>query len=331
MSSASGSIASVEFSVPGVHSITYKDNFYPFASQVREELLRHPKWKPMLQGSTAGATVFVPHRQNGITTSQLIEEDREQLPQCLKFRDFLAENLAVLCLLAGINPADAKMVEMNGMAYGAGAWLSPHTDFFGYANKQNRLIAWMLYLTAPEDGEWTADKGGAVRVWQPGGEEKRVHPRFNRFAMFRVHADSFHEIEKITWQPDWPHCRLALSGWIQGAPRPENDRKMRMYLQSSSAQERSSEIGASLEGALALHRLLAQQIGYSGGDASLEIARASELEQDLRANQEAPVGTYFVRRVAGPAGCVVVVNESGQTIYFGSVEGAAEKLRSGSH
>ncbi|MBZ5659134.1 MAG: 2OG-Fe(II) oxygenase [Acidobacteriia bacterium] len=322
-------IASQEFSKPGVHSITYKDNFYPLASEVREELLRHPKWKPMLQGSTSGSTMFIPQRQNGITTSQLLEKDREHFPQCLKFRDFVAQNFGVLCPLAGVHPADARVVEINGMAYGAGAWLSPHTDFFGHANKQNRLIAWMLYLTAPEDGEWPAEKGGAVRVWQPGGEEKRIRPRFNRFAMFRVHANSFHEIEKITWEPDWPHCRLALSGWIQGKPLDETGRNTRMYLISPSAQSISGEIGASLQGELALHRLLAKQMSYCGEDPSLEIARTAELEQDYQAHREAPAGTYFIRRIAGPPGCIIVVNEAGETVYFGAPEGAGEKLRAG--
>ncbi|MBZ5642537.1 MAG: 2OG-Fe(II) oxygenase [Acidobacteriia bacterium] len=329
MSSASGSIASQEFSKPGVHSITFKDNFYPFASEVREELLRHPKWIPMLQGSTSGATMFHPHRQNGITTSHLLEEDRERFPQCMKFKDFIMQNIGVLFPLVGLNPADARLVEVNAMAYGAGAWLSPHTDFFGYANKQNRLIAWMLYLTAPEDGEWAADKGGAVRVWQPGGEEKRIYPRFNRFAMFRVHADSFHEIEKITWEPNWPHCRLALSGWVQGPLQDDSNRNMRLYLQTSSAEERSSQNEASLQGELALHRLLAKQIAYCGADASLELARTSELEQDYQAHREAPAGTCFIRRVAGPQGCIVVANEAGETVYFGALAGAEEKLRLG--
>jgi hypothetical protein len=326
MSTASGLIVGHEFSKPGVHSITYKDDFYAFASDVREELLRHPKWKPMLQGGTSGSTMFSPHRQNGITTSQLLDEDRERLPHCLKFRDFLAQNFEALCPLAGVNPADARIVEINAMAYGAGAWLSPHTDFLGYANKQNRLIAWMLYLTASEDGEWPAEKGGAVRVWQPGGEEKRVSPRFNRFAMFRVHANSFHEIEKITWEPDWPHSRLALSGWIQGKPVQEIDRKTRMYLQSSLAQEKSGEIEASLQGSLALHRLMAKQISYCGDDASLENARIAEFEQDFQAHKEAPAGTSFVRRISGPAGCIIVVNEAGDTVYFGTPDGASEKL-----
>jgi 2OG-Fe(II) oxygenase superfamily len=329
MSSASGLIAGREFSKPGVHSITYKDDFYPWASDVRGELLRHPDWKPMLQGGTSGSSMFIPQRQNGITTRPLDEEDRARLPQCLKFRDFLAENFPVLCPLLGVNPADAQIVEINAMAYGAGAWLSPHTDFFGHANKQNRLIAWMLYLTAPEDGEWTPEKGGAVRVWKPGDAEVRIHPRFNRFAMFRVHANSFHEVEKITWEPDWPHCRLALSGWIQGKPEPQAGRRTRVYLQSPSAQEKADEIEASLQGSLALHRLLAKQISYCENDPSLEIARIEELEQDLQAHSQAPPGTSFVRRVSGPEGCIIVVNETGETVYFGTLEGSREKLLPG--
>src|SRR5580700_4840197 len=87
------------FSKPGVHSITYKDDFCSFASDVRNELLSYPKWKEMRQDRSGGGTVINPNRQNGITTGHLAEEDREHLPHCLKFRDFLARSFAALCPL----------------------------------------------------------------------------------------------------------------------------------------------------------------------------------------------------------------------------------------
>ena len=164
MSASSGLIMGQGFSKPGVHSITYKDDFCSFAPEMREELLHYPKWKEMQQDGLGGGGQFVPHRQNGITTGHLQEEDRERLPYCWRFGDFLAQNFGTLCPLVGVDPADASYLELNAMAYGGGAWLSPHTDFFEYGHTENRLVAWMLYLTAPEDGEWSADKGGAVRV-----------------------------------------------------------------------------------------------------------------------------------------------------------------------
>jgi len=330
MATAADSTILEGFSKPGVHSITFRDGFCSFAADVREELLHYPKWKEMQQAGTGDSGVVNPHRQNGITTGHIRDEHREHLPQCLKFRDFLAQNFGLLCPLVDANPADAHNVEINAMAYGAGAWLSPHTDSFEYAHSENRLVAWMLYLTAPEDGEWPAEKGGAVRVWKPGGAEERIRPRFNRFAMFRVHNNSFHEIEKITWEPEWPNCRLALSGWIQGRQTEVIGRKTRMYLQSPSAQERNEELETSLNGSLALYRLLEKQKIYCGGDTGKIAEQIADLEQDYRAQKEAPEGTSFLRRVSGPAGCIIVVNEAGDTVYFGTPEnyGAALKSRS---
>ena len=328
MSTAAGMSISQGFSKPSVHSLTYKDNFCSFASNLREELLHYPKWKEMQQDALSGGGKFVPQRQNGITTGHLREEDRERLPFCWKFGDFLKQNFGVLCPIVGVDPADALYLEMNAMAYGAGAWLAPHTDFFEYGHTVNRLAAWMLYLTAPEDGEWSPEKGGAVRVWAPGNGEERIRPRFNRFAMFRVQDNSFHEIEKITWEPEWPNCRIAISGWIQGPPLEQVPRKTRLYAQSLSVQQNKEEMEAFLQGSLALHRLLAKQKTYCGGDIANSVGRIAELELDYQAHREAPPGTSFLRRVPGPAGCIIVVNEAGDTIYFGTPEGYEKKLRS---
>ena len=316
------------FSKLGIHALTYKDDFCSFASDVRYELLHFPKWKEMLQEGLGGGGMLVPHRQNGITTGHIREEDREVLPYCWKFGEFLKRNLGELCPLLDVNPADARHIEINAMAYGAGAWLSPHTDFFEYDHEENRLAAWMLYLTAPEDGEWSVDKGGAMRVWADGNREERIRPRFNRFAMFRVQHDSSHEIEMITWEPEWPHCRIALSGWIQGRPSQKVERKTRIYVQSLSFRERREEIQAALQGSLALHRLLKKQKSYCEYDTSSTAGRISEFEQDYRAHQEAPAGTSFLRRAPGPIGCIIVVNDDGDTVYFGTPEEYEKELRS---
>jgi hypothetical protein len=325
MSSAASMTLSHGFSKPGVHSLTYKDDFCDFAAELREELLRYPKWKEMKQEGKASGEMVAPRRQNGITTGHLDEEVREKLPYCLKFRDFLAESFDALCPLVGANSADAREVEINAMAYGAGGWLSPHTDFFDHSTVENRLVAWMLYLTDPEDGEWPDSKGGAVRVWNTAEREERVRPRFNRFAMFRVAKNSFHEIEKITWEPGWTNCRLALSGWIQGAVQQKIERPTRVYLESSSAQEKNEEMEAYLQGSLALYRLLAKQKDYCGREASASSERIADFEKDYLAHREAPAGTSFLSRVPGPIGCIIVVNEKGESIHFGAPRGYCKK------
>jgi len=326
MSTAASVNIGLGFSKPGVHSILYKDDFCEFAAEVRDELLHYPNWKEMRQGGFGGGKVFAPDRQNGITTGHLGEQDRNRLPHCLRFRDLIARSFDTLCSLVDMNPKDAREVEINAMAYGGGAWLSPHTDFVEYGHEETRLVAWMLYLTAPEDGEWPPEKGGCVRVWAPGGAEERIRPQFNRFAMFRVHNNSFHEIEKVTWEPGWSNCRLALSGWILGRSADKTERNTHVYLQSSSSVQMGEEIEASLQGALALRRLQAKQMKYCGIETASIEERICELEKDYQAHREAPPGTSFLRRVAGPEGCVIVVNESGETIHFGTVAGFHKKI-----
>jgi hypothetical protein len=162
--------------------------------------------------------------------------------------------------------------------------------------------------------------GRLTREGTDGDREERIRPRFNRFAMFRVQHDSFHEIERVVWEPEWPNCRIALSGWIQGLPSQHIERKARIYVQSSSFQERRDEIQAVLQGSLALHRLLEKQKSYCGHDASSTAGRISEFEQDYSAHQESPTGTSFLRRAPGPSGCIIVINEDGDTVYFGTAE-----------
>jgi hypothetical protein len=136
--------------------------------------------------------------------------------------------------------------------------------------------------------------------------------------MFLVNPDSYHEIEKILWEPEWPNCRLALSGWILGHPAENIDRKTRMYLQSASAKERNEKFSAYIQGSLALHRLLEKQKKFCGRDIRDTRGRISELEEDYQAHLDSPDGTSFLRRIPGPAGCIVVVNESGDIVHFGT-------------
>jgi len=320
MSTAASLNLRMGFSKPGVHAITYRDDFCSYAREMRDELLRFSNWREMTQGGVGTHGVFSPDRQNGITTGHLGDQHRDRLPHCMRFRDYVAQNLDVLCPLVDVNPKDARDVEINAMAYGAGAWLSPHTDFFEYGGAKTRLAAWMFYLTAPEDGEWPPEKGGSVRVWTPGSEGERIPPRFNRFAMFRVHNNSFHEIEKVTWEPEWPNCRLALSGWVLGESTDKVERNTRVYLQSAAFIQKRREVESTLQGGLALYRLLAKQKKSCGDETAWADDQISEYERDYQAHQDAPPGTSFLHRITGPAGCIIVVDDSGDTIHLGTAE-----------
>ena len=148
--------------------------------------------------------------------------------------------------------------------------------------------------------------------------------------MFRVHNHSFHEIEKITWEPEWRNCRLALSGWFTGRQPQAIGRMTRVYLQSSSALATKQELENSLQGSLALYRLLEKQKAFCGRNGARTAEHISDLEQDYQAHQESPEGTSFLRRVAGPSEAIIVVNDAGDSIYFGKLEGYRNNTPAGS-
>lgn len=309
-----------EFSTPAVHSAVYADNFCPFASDIRDELLRHLDWKEMTQGGRYDAASHLrTDRQNGITTGHLGEQQRSMLPHTMAFRDWISGHASELAGLLGAAVGAQPDIEMNAMAYGRGAWLSAHTDYRP-DEARPRLAAWMLYLTHPDDGEWAAEKGGAVRLFDATGQATVVRPRFNRFAMFKVSDDSLHEIEPVTFDCRWDRCRLALSGWIRGVD-DSRPREARLYVKRADAAQVLAERDARLRGAIAMYDLLRHQHEYSGqaaGDLTSLLAQYSA-ERDLQAG--APEGTVFLRNAPGPAGCIFVVDEKDVVVYFGPRDG----------
>jgi Rps23 Pro-64 3,4-dihydroxylase Tpa1-like proline 4-hydroxylase len=308
-----------EFSSPAVHEVVYADTFCPFALEIRHELLRHPDWKEMTQGGRYEAASHLrTDHQNGITSGHLDEQQRAVLPHTMAFRDLIARHAIELAGRVGAHVGANPEIEMNAMAYGNGAWLSAHTDYRSDETRP-RLVAWMLYLTHPDDGEWSPEMGGAVRLFEAKGRATVVRPRFNRFAMFRVSDQSLHEIEPVTFAGGWDRSRLALSGWIRGADdsRPS---VARLYARRADAARVRAERDARLRGAIAMYDLLRQQHEYSG-QLSAELASLVaqyETERDLQAS--APEGTVFVRQAPGPAGCIFVVDENDVVVYFGPRE-----------
>lgn len=299
-----------------VHNLVYKDDFCEFTQHIREELLSFPDWVEMRQDGYNIKGLLNAHRQNGITTGHLTSKYRDRLPYCLKFREFLQSRLRELCEIEGIEYTDNLRVEINAMAYGEGAWLSGHTDSGATEDTDDRLIAWMLYLTHPDEGEWAVDNGGAVRLWTREGDEARLSPQFNRFAMFRVHKQSFHEIEKITRQTVWTTCRLALSGWIRGAAQKQA-KNMSVYLKSSDYARLRTEVETRLQGAQALYGLMLQQRQHCGVDLGKTVETLNDCRRDYDAHLDAPDGTSFVHCVAGPQGCITVLDEARRVSYFG--------------
>ena len=148
------------FSQPSVHHLVYKDDFCTFASDIRDELLGFPYWVEMRQDNYESKSFINPAKQNGLTTTHIVDKHSKLLPNCLRFRDHLKSDLSNIAEIMGIDFSSDLQVELNGMAYGEGSWLSAHTDRGSTARDGNdRILAWMLYLTHPEDGEWSERSG----------------------------------------------------------------------------------------------------------------------------------------------------------------------------
>lgn len=313
---------STGFSSLGIHNFVYQDDFCPFAAEIRNELLHYPHWTEMRQASREHKNLFKPYNQNGITTGHLSESWRERLPHCLAFRDLLWQRQVELCQTVGVRSGEDMAVEMNAMAYGEGAWLSLHTD--AGALSDERVVAWMLYLTDPSDGEWLDAHGGAVRLVNRAREEVRLRPKFNRFAMFSVSSTSFHEIEQIAWKCGWTQCRLALSGWLtRSSGRPN---ATTVYLHTPDFEKLRAQAGQRIEGSLALYNLMREQRAYCGLDVTETSEKLYQLNREYESHLSAPKGTYFLHHAPGPAACIVVLDENREIIYFGSREGYPRKL-----
>jgi len=301
------------FSTPGLHSLTYADDFWNDARELRRELLNAALWKPTTQYDATGFSAIETERQNGLTLTDLRE-----VPHTHALRAHLHEHRRELCALVGLDAATAETagVEMNGMAYGEGCWLAPHTDFVP-TNAGRRLAAWMLYLTHPDDGEWSGEDGGAVCLRQHRREE-RLSPRFNRFAMFAVSPSSVHEIERVNRGGGFDRCRLALSGWFHG-PNPVRH-EARLFTRRESTRT-ACATAASEAGDAALRRLWRSQREYIGVDSSTVDSDLAALREGLASQHaDAPPGTVFTGYVPGPAACIFVVDEHGKLLFFGPRE-----------
>jgi Rps23 Pro-64 3,4-dihydroxylase Tpa1-like proline 4-hydroxylase len=307
------------FSTPGLHRLVYADDYFEQALDIRRELLDATAWVEMRQDTHHGHSAVRFDRQSGITTGHLDDERRATFPHSLAFSDFLADRLADVCAAASEAPPAEAEIEMNAMAYGHEGWLSPHTDHVVH-DQRSRLFAWMLYLTHPDDGEWSPEKGGAVRLFDATGGEVRLRPKFNRFALFKVSDASFHEIERVTWACEWDRCRLALSGWIRGVESAE-ERRAPLYVRRSDADAARAEQIARLRGALAMYGLMRRQRLHSGLDTAAVDETIARCEREQRAHLDAPAGTLFLKHAPGPAWCMFVVDDKQQIVYFGPREG----------
>ena len=192
-----------------LHDGVLIDDFTSLAADLREELLAFPRYKPMRIGHAQNESF-----QTCITTGH-IQGRFPELAAGHRFVRFLHDHAVEIGAWVGADPALPHGVDMSAMAYGEGGLLRVHTD-----SVLTRKLAFILYLTPPEDGEWTAADGGELVLSDRRGGTARVFPKFNRFVAFRVTDDALHEVREVKRATTWPRARLTLAGWIDGRLHP---------------------------------------------------------------------------------------------------------------
>ena len=99
---------------------------------------------------------------------------------------------------------DHKMISIHSTRYNNTHYLLCHDD-----QLDNRIFAIMIYLKDMNDNE-----GGALRLFDskknsPTSIVKSITPKFNRFAIFKISKDSFHDVSEVLVDKD----RLAIGWW----------------------------------------------------------------------------------------------------------------------
>ncbi|XP_053945938.1 prolyl 3-hydroxylase sudestada1 isoform X1 [Anastrepha ludens] len=101
--------------------------------------------------------------------------------------------------------------------YTCGDYLLVHDDLL-----KDRQIAFIYYLSPWENAEqWHEDQGGCLELFNSNERcfplypvKRKISPKNNQFAFFKVGSRSFHQVGEVT-SFDYP--RLTINGWFHGA------------------------------------------------------------------------------------------------------------------
>uniref|UniRef100_A0ABK9NGA1 uS12 prolyl 3-hydroxylase n=1 Tax=Glossina morsitans morsitans TaxID=37546 RepID=A0ABK9NGA1_GLOMM len=101
--------------------------------------------------------------------------------------------------------------------YTCGDYLLVHDDLL-----KDRQIAFIYYLTPWfNHEEWSEEEGGCLEIFNSDERcfpqfpvSRRISPKNNQFAFFKVGSKSFHQVGEVTTF-DYP--RLTINGWFHGA------------------------------------------------------------------------------------------------------------------
>lgn len=144
-----------------------------------------------------------------LQTNDLVSASSKRLQE---FRAFLAsdpflqfmENITDTSLIRG-------EVDISGNLYSDTDYLLCHDDGVEELAK-GRQIAFILYCTDLQDGD-----GGTLNLFnskdgKPTTIERKIIPKYNHFAFFKVSEKSFHEVEELYTQV----FRVTMTGWLHG-------------------------------------------------------------------------------------------------------------------
>lgn len=121
-----------------------------------------------------------------------------------EFCNLLSSN-EFLNLMEKLTGETLEIADMHAHLYAQGDHLLLHDDVV-----EGRKIAYIAYLSdlKPIDG-------GSLRLYdikKPLQPIKKITPRFNSFACFKVSANSIHDVEEIKTNKK----RLTIGGWFNG-------------------------------------------------------------------------------------------------------------------
>ena len=99
----------------------------------------------------------------------------------------------------------SNKIDMQSHSMTHGHYLLFHDDVV-----DGRKIAYIVYLA-----DFNANDGGALRLYdikKPLNPLKKIYPKFNSFACFKVSSKSLHDVEEIKSKKQ----RLTIGGWFYG-------------------------------------------------------------------------------------------------------------------
>lgn len=122
-----------------------------------------------------------------------------------EFYDFLSSSEFLGLMSKLTNEKSLRHIDMHAHLFRQGDYLLFHDDVV-----EGRVIAYIIYLS-----DLNPNDGGALRLYdanRPLNPVKRINPKFNTFACFKVSSKSMHDVEEVRSEKQ----RLTIGGWFYG-------------------------------------------------------------------------------------------------------------------